>query len=254
MNTKFGTKPRAGRPTIGDRPMTATERSARRRARARAQGPKAVKPFTSSDEIYAALVEQRNLTSAFDRALAMEVVDALVRGDLAEAVRALALLPTPAVRVETSRTVSASDAKERLLELVLNAIAADQFEADQADQGDLQAARARIASLEDEVKHLRGVKPRRLPAPSEKPVARKSDADTTAANFQVTGKSKSAAAKPAADPAPAASAPSPPSPPSQSWDASPGGQAWHQWRAAGGYGGGDAPAQGWIDRLNAKSW
>jgi hypothetical protein len=231
--------------------MTATERSARRRARARAQGPKA-KPFTSSAEIYEALVEQRNLTSAFDRALAMEVVDALVRGDLAEAVRALALLPAPAVRVETSRTPSAAQARAKLLELVLNAKAADKIEADQADQSDLQAALARVAALEDEVLHLRGVRPRRLPPPSETPIAKKSDAGATT----TVKKSGAAPTKLAADPvkpppgydpivnglwqpptAATARPVSPPpssSPPLQSWDESPGGVAWNTWRNSGG--------------------
>jgi hypothetical protein len=130
------------------KPMTSTERSARHRAKLKARGPKAkAKPFTSSDEIYAALVEQRNLTSAFDRALAMEVVDALVRGDLAEAVRALALLPAPAVRVETSRTVSAADAKAKLFALVENAIAADKVEAEQHEQREVAALRAEVARL-----------------------------------------------------------------------------------------------------------
>ena len=131
-----------------------------------------VKPIKSRDEIYAALVEQRNITDTFNQALAREVVDALVRGDLAEAVRALAMLPAPVVRADRSgRTVSSEQAREKLLQLVLNAKAADQFDIDQADHTELAAAQARIASLEDEVKHLRGVKPRQLPPPNAKAMA-----------------------------------------------------------------------------------
>ena len=120
----------------------------------------------SRDEIYAALVESRGIRSAFDRALAQEITDALVAGNLAEVVRALALLP-PVVRVEgSSRTVSADAARAKLTELVLNAKAADQFEAAQAEQTEVEQLRAQVASLQDECKHLRGTKPRQLPPPS----------------------------------------------------------------------------------------
>ena len=93
-----------------------------------------VKPIKSRDEIYAALVEQRNITDTFNQALAREVVDALVRGDLAEAVRALALLP-PVVRTDSSsRMVSSEQARAKLFEMVMNARAADQVEDERTER------------------------------------------------------------------------------------------------------------------------
>jgi len=198
----------------------------------------------SRDEIYAALVESRGIRSAFDRALAQEITDALVAGNLAEVVRALALLP-PVVRVEgSSRTVSADAARAKLTELVLNAKAADQFEAAQAEQTEVEQLRAQVASLQDECKHLRGTKPRQLPPPS-KPGA--------------------TATKPAAaTPKPAPAAAPPPSPTvSGQWDRSENGRAWHAWNAAGGSSGGNygsvfssdgLPVQGWLDQLNRREW
>src|SRR6516165_4725850 len=101
-----------------------------------------VKPIKSRDEIYAALVEQRNITDTFNQALAREVVDALVRGDLAEAVRALALLP-PVVRTDSSsRMVSSEQARAKLFEMVMNARAADQVEDERTERTALQTAEA----------------------------------------------------------------------------------------------------------------
>jgi len=68
------------------------------------------------------------LSTAVDRAVATAATDALVAGDLAEAVRALGMLP-PVVRADSaSPTVSASDARKRVLELILNRIGADRIE------------------------------------------------------------------------------------------------------------------------------
>ena len=150
-----------------------------------------VKPIKSRDEIYAALVEQRNITDTFNQALAREVVDALVRGDLAEAVRALALLP-PVVRTDSSsRMVSSEQARAKLFEMVMNARAADQVEDERTERTALQTAEARIASLEDEIKHLRGVKPRQLPPPTNKPMSSATEPKKS------TDKPKSAAPVPA---------------------------------------------------------
>jgi hypothetical protein len=135
------------------------------------------KPIKSSEEIFQALVAQRNLTSPFDLALATQITNSLVAGDLAEAVRALQHLPAP-VRFEAgSQTLGAADARARILQLIMNAKAADAIEEAAAEQEEaeaensaLQAAEARIQQLEDEVLHLRGVKPRMLPPPSAKPL------------------------------------------------------------------------------------
>jgi hypothetical protein len=96
-------------------------------------------------------------------------------GKLLVAVETLTKL-LPPERVEPA-AVGASDARARILQMILNAQAADAIEQADADQEEaeaensaLQAAEARIQQLEDEVLHLRGVKPRMLPPPSAKPL------------------------------------------------------------------------------------
>jgi hypothetical protein len=193
-------------------------------------------------------------------------------GKLLVAVETLTKL-LPSVDVKTGSTASATTARERLWVLVSNAIAADQiekgqaeFENDQVEASALQAAQEHIALLQDEIAHLRGSRPRRLPPPSDKPVAKKSDAAVVA---------KSAPKQPAdwdpivnglwrppvagelvsreASPSPSA-APPPSPPPPQNWDSSPGGKAWHQWANSGGYSNDGLAAAGWISRLNARAW
>jgi hypothetical protein len=88
-------------------------------------------------------------------------------------------------------SVTAAHARERVMQLIMSAIKADEVEAEQADaagieveQSALAAAEARIASLEDEIKHLRGVKPRQLPPPNAKaraPVAKPAEPVKSAA-------------------------------------------------------------------------
>jgi hypothetical protein len=127
--------PKGGRPPIGDKAMTATERSRRRRAKPR--------PIKSSDEIFQALVAQRNLFSAFDRALATQITNALVDGDLAEAVRALQYLP-PVIRADVTTPVpSAVEAREKLWQLVLNAKEADEVE----EASEVERLRLEVAEL-----------------------------------------------------------------------------------------------------------
>jgi hypothetical protein len=166
---------------------------------------------------------------------------ALVAGNLAEVVRALALLP-PVVRTEASRTVSAEQARAKLFEMIMNAKRADQVEAERDESAELTALRAQVASLQDECKHLRGTKPRQLPPPSNKPMPK---------------------AAPEAKPTPP-SAPAPAASPPQNWDSTPHGQAWHRWRNSGGSDGGNAyapapgsdgaPVLGWLSRLNAREY
>jgi hypothetical protein len=192
----------------------------------------------SRDEIYAALVESRGLRSAFDLALATEITDALVAGNLAEVVRALALLPPVIVRADRSgRIVSAEQARAKLTTLVMNAVAADQIETGRAEQTELDAARARIASLEDECAHLRGSKPRRLPAPSAKPM-----------------KSAAAAPKPApAVAAPPSLPPSAPPPTGPNWDASENGRRWANHYYGGGGDRGETLGA-FFSRINGREY
>src|SRR5262249_54971944 len=140
--------PKKGRPPVGARAMSNTERSRLRRARAKAKP----KPPKDANEVFEALCESRNLTSAFDRRLAEPITDSLCSGTRAEAVRGMALLP-PVVRAEPgSPTVSTSNARRRVLEMVLNAQAADVIERrDRIARGvgtEIDDLRERLAQLE----------------------------------------------------------------------------------------------------------
>jgi hypothetical protein len=96
------------------------------------------KPAKSAEEVYAALVQSRGIVSAFDRTLARQITNLLVEGRVLEALKGLEALP-PVVRAE--RIVNAhSDhsARERVIALVANAVAADQTELRQrAERGEL---------------------------------------------------------------------------------------------------------------------
>jgi hypothetical protein len=302
---KPGTK-RTGRPRLGDTPLTAAERSRRARARRAKPVVEQMKGVTKAS-VLADLIRERQLTTPLHKAVAAKFADAFVANDPIAAGKWLDLLP-PVRSAPTSPGHSTSSARQRLFQLVMNARAADLHElaaraergeelseADRlrlrlaqleqlaptaeledhpaAQSGALAEALARIEQLEDEARHLRGTKPRRLPPPSEKPLK------------PVTKSARAESAKPAADPAPKqpanwdacvnglwrpptaapaatarpvspppSSSPPPPSssPPPQSWDESPGGVAWNTWRNSGGYGSGGEPAQGWIDKLNGR--
>jgi hypothetical protein len=242
----------------------------------------------------------------------------LLRGESVDTMKMLAAsealekhLPAPPVVARAS----ASAARARLEQLVLNAVAADRHElAARAERGEelseadalrlrlaqleeqptpvvepdepmatpgaLAEALARIEQLEDEARHLRGTKPRRLAPPSEKPLKPVTKSEpakpTTAANASKSDANASSSAKPppgydpitnglwrspvaasAASPAPA---PAPPR--SENWDDTPNGQAWRQWHDAGGGGGpfgptpwsDGLPAQGWLSKLNGREY
>jgi hypothetical protein len=99
---KPGTKTRGGRPPLTGKAMSSAERARRSRAQRKARP----RPVKDANEVFEALCESRNLTSAFDRRLAESITDSLCSGNLAEAVRGMALLP-PVVRAEPgSPTVS----------------------------------------------------------------------------------------------------------------------------------------------------
>jgi hypothetical protein len=210
-------------------------------------------------------------------------------GKLMVAVETLTkLLPAVDVRMGTT-TVSPATVRAKLLQLVLDARAADQVEGDQVEASALQEAERRIQQLEDENLHLRGVRPRQLPPPTDKPLKKRPGCDrwpacgcgtqsgphtcegvdqSTDAQAKSTTKLAANPAKPppgydpivnglwrepvAAPAAPAAPVvPSPsPTPPS----ARPSEPAWRSWYYSGGGYSSDVPTQGWIDRLNAKSW
>jgi hypothetical protein len=102
----------------------------------------------TSEAILAELIGSRGLTSAFHKACAAKAAKALARDHPRDASAWLELLPS-AGRV-AERVVSAHDAKQRLLELVMNAQAADQVE--EAREVDaLRAENARLRGLVDAV-------------------------------------------------------------------------------------------------------
>jgi hypothetical protein len=190
------------------------------------------------------LIEQHQLKTVAHKVLATQIARALMAGRLAEATRAIALLPPPPARVDVSeQTVSAAQARAKLTEIVMNAAAAYQMEEGHSESAEVAALKAQVESLQDECKHLRGTKPRQLPPPSDKPVT--------------SGASASTAPTSAPPSLPEAARPS-------CWDDTANGRAWHAWRNAGGYdrGGtyGPSPwddglsAQGWINRLNRREW
>jgi hypothetical protein len=134
-----------GRPRLGDHALTPRERSARRRAKP--------KPIKSSEEIYAALVAERNIVSPFHRALATQITNSLVDGDLAEAIKGLSHLPPPVRAEPGSPTHSTSGARERVLQMILNAVEADKQElVRRAERGDelseADQLRLRLAQIE----------------------------------------------------------------------------------------------------------
>ena len=96
----------------------------------------------------------------------------LLRGETVDTAKMLAAseaLERYLPKVADAR-VTESDAREKLWTLIMNARAADQHEQGEVEVTALQEAERRIASLEDEIKHLRGVKPRHLPPPADKPL------------------------------------------------------------------------------------
>jgi hypothetical protein len=187
-------------------------------------------------EVYASLVKHHRLTAPHHLAMARQISAALLRGDLSEANRGIALLPAPppSIRVDHSPTPSAADAKEKMWRLFednqaawLHDVASGRAEPDDAgdepghdDVEEVAALHRRIESLEDEVKHLRGTRPRRLPAPSKSAMPEISKPKGPIAS----------AAAPAAPSSPVKVTPLPKREPLYR----PSEAAWNSWRAAGG--------------------
>jgi hypothetical protein len=202
--TENVTKKARGRPR-SVAPLTAAERARRHRAVAKAKA----KPIRSAEELFEDLCAQRGIVSGFDKVLAQECVNELIEGDLQTAIKALGLLPVPRAVEAGSPRVSTSDARARVLQMILNAVSAGKIERRRAAEAgealsprdalqlqidmldeppalpdaetravgeggvartELQAALARIESLQDEILHLRGKKPRRLPPPHRQPM------------------------------------------------------------------------------------
>jgi hypothetical protein len=141
------------RPRIGDKPLTPAERSARARARRRAER-QAQASMPSNDgeqnaqEALAALISSRRIVNRFDQMLAVRVINALAEGKIVEVIKLLDALPQP-YRAEqvAAAAVTPSDAKAKLLELVENAIAADEFEQQQQEEREVHRLREEVARL-----------------------------------------------------------------------------------------------------------
>jgi hypothetical protein len=196
-----------------------------------------------AEAIFNSLIKHHSLSTPYHRALAGQITQALMRGDLDRASRAIALLPSPRAIVDHSPTVSASTARQKLTELVLNACAAHQMEEGRDESAEIAALKAQVESLQDECRHLRGSKPRQLPPPTRKPMAGAARSSSSSSST---------------------SAPSPASAPSQPQRGESTTQAYYRYMAAGGaasaglYGpvpGSDGlPAAGWISRLSQREW
>lgn len=122
---------RGGRPCLGDKPMTAAEASRRARLRRKmAKEAERSKPSapTSAEDVLAALCQSRRIVSHFDRLLAVKVVNCLIEGKIAEAVRALDHLPPPSRSEEVGSTHGGLNHRERVYQLIVSAIAGDQVE------------------------------------------------------------------------------------------------------------------------------
>jgi hypothetical protein len=205
-------------------------------------------------EVLSSLIESRNITTPFSKALAVSVVNAVCSGDLANAVKALAMLP-PVTRGEVSATtMSAEHARERLLELVLNACAADQFEAEQVEKREVAALKAEVAELRrrlgepsndqaakrdySHVLTVPGDAPKTI-TPSLGDIVPPREQSDNPQNMRPPKYDSPKPAPPVIDATPVPTAPPSPTVPGQ-WDQSPSGQAWHEWRRNNpdGYGGG----------------
>jgi len=101
----------------------------------------------SAESILQELVNTRGLTSRFHRAVAAKASQALAKNSPRDAMAWLELLPA-AGRVDAAgRNVSAEQARERLFELVTNAVAADEIE----EQREVDKLRAENAALRAQI-------------------------------------------------------------------------------------------------------
>jgi hypothetical protein len=153
---------KGGRPRLGAQPMSSAERSRRARAKRRAgaqqldahrrwkAGWDALSDKEKAERVLADICLRHNLTTDADRVVAMKAVAALGKDSLLYA-KLIDTLPPPVTHGEVSATTGtaqgALQARERLLELVLNAVAADQVEAEQQEQSELAGLRAEVARL-----------------------------------------------------------------------------------------------------------
>jgi hypothetical protein len=216
-------------------PLSAEEREQMTRARERERADAGV-PVTAK-EILSSLIESRNINSAFDRALALSIVNSVCGGDLASAVRGLALLP-PATRTETGEVIGASAVRAKVLQMVLNAVASDETEQVERDTKELDQLRAEVADLR---RRLAGGAPVEGDQASTAVSTERVVVPTTG-NIMTRGEWEGVPPmrgtplrEPVTIDAKAEPAPAPPAPTvAGRWDESEHGRLFREWRAAGG--------------------
>jgi hypothetical protein len=237
-----------GRPCIlGDRPMTSAERSRRARAKRRAgaqqldehrrwkAGWDALSDKEKSERVLADICLRHNLRTDTDRVVAMKAVAALGKDSLLYA-KLIELLPPPINADVSSPVVTPSAARERLLELVLNACAADRFEAEQIEQSEVTALRAEVAELRRRLgEQPNGKYTFLLPPEGEPKAITPSIGDITPPGERTDVGVAPPKYDPPPKPPPVIDAtPTPTAPPSPTqagrWDESASGKAWHEWR------------------------
>jgi hypothetical protein len=255
---------KGGRPLVGNRPMTSSERSKRSRLRRRMARQAEPPPIdrvmadVTSESVLHDLIAERRITTGFHRTIALKIVNALANDELALAEKLLNHLPAVCAEVSHSPTHGSSSLDDRLWEGIASAIAADEVE--QAPE--LERLRAEVARLKAQI----GESPVTPPAVATDALA--ANAVETTAAPKVIDPPTSAIIPPGeigvprpiypddpkpkpgrntiidAEPVKAAAPERPPqgAPAPQSWDDSPNGQAWKAWREAGGYGGDGYPA------------
>jgi len=202
--------------------------------------------------VYRSLVEHHRLTAPHHLAMAKQAASALTSGNVDVAHKMIALLPAAVTaRVDNTPSPTADDVRKKMGQLFDNAVAAAIQSGELTEDGDdvvdaseVADLRRRIASLEDENLHLRGKRPRRLPAPSKSSMAEISER---------TGPSPSGPSPSSPTPAPSASSPTPAPSTPRSEPLRPSEPAWRDWYYNGGGGDGLAAA-GWIARLNGREW
>jgi hypothetical protein len=118
------TSKKGGRPRVfAHRRLSNAERNQRSRDKQKHSAAK-----VKAEDVLASLMRTRRITEPIDKLVAVRGINALIDGKIAEGIRALEQLPPPVRLDDGSPTHSFSDAKARVLQMIANAVAADQTE------------------------------------------------------------------------------------------------------------------------------
>ena len=125
-----------------EKPKPKGESVKRAQAQGDTQAAKALRGVTSED-VLGSLIKLHALETPFHKAMALQITNAVVRGDLAEATRAIALLPEPRMTSQAGSTRGQHSAREKVLQLILSSVAATEIE----EQSEVERLRAENAEL-----------------------------------------------------------------------------------------------------------